>query len=69
VGWAGREDGEFLVLQGPEGVSLRVVPAAAGRRGILEATFSVQGKPLRRAETLGAVALTVEPDRARLRFR
>ncbi|HEY5907642.1 MAG TPA: DUF5829 family protein [Vicinamibacteria bacterium] len=68
LGWAARDEAEALVLQGPEGVSLRVVPAASGRRGILEATFSVQGKPAHRTETLGTSVLTVEAERARLRF-
>jgi hypothetical protein len=68
VGWAAREGNDTLVLEGPEGISLQVAPATAGRRGILEATFSVQGKPASRVETLGAVTLTVGPDQARLRF-
>jgi hypothetical protein len=68
VGWTAQDDSGAAVFRGPEGVVLRVVPAAEGRRGILEADFSVQGRPQPRTETLGAATLTVEPDRARLRF-
>jgi len=68
VGWSAREERDDLVLRGPEGVSLRVVAASADRRGILEATFSVQGRRAARTERLGRAVLTVEPDAARLRF-
>jgi len=56
------------VLEGPEGVSLRVVESAPGRRGILEATFSLQKKGAQRSEALGSAVLVIEPERARLRF-
>jgi hypothetical protein len=68
VGWTSREEKDALVLLGPENVELRVVPATAGKGGILEATFSVQGAPAPRTEALGSATLTVERDRARLRF-
>ena len=68
VGWTSREEGEALVLRGPEEVELRVVPPHAGKKGIVEATFSVQGVPAPRTEVLGSAILTVERDRATLRF-
>jgi hypothetical protein len=68
VGWTSREENGALVLVGPEGVELRVVPATAGNKGIREATFSVQGAPSPRTEVLGSATLVVERDRARLRF-
>jgi len=68
VGWSTRAEKDVMVLEGPEGVSLRVVEAAAGRRGILEATFSLQKKVAPRTETLGTTVLTVASQRATLRF-
>ena len=68
VGWSLRAEKDATVFEGPEGVSLRVVEAAPGRRGILEATFSLQKKAAPRTETFGSTVLTVEPERASLRF-
>lgn len=68
AGWTSREEKDGLVLLGPEGVALRVVPATAGKKGIVEATFSVQGTPAPRTETLGSAVLTIAADHARLRF-
>lgn len=68
VGWASREEKDALVLRGPEGVELRVVPPRAGKKGIVEATFSLQGAPAPRTEVLGSATLTVERDGARLTF-
>jgi hypothetical protein len=68
VGWTSRDENGALVLTGPEGVELRVVPPHAGKKGIVEATFSVQGVPAPRTEALGSATLTVEKDRATLRF-
>jgi Family of unknown function (DUF5829) len=68
VGWSPRAEKDAAVFEGPEGVTLRVVETAPGRRGILEATFSLQRKAAPRTETLGTIVLTVEPERASLRF-
>lgn len=68
AGWSLRTQEGAAVFEGPEDVWLRVVKAAPGRRGILEAVFSLQRKGMPRTETLGRAVLTVEPERARLRF-
>jgi hypothetical protein len=68
VGWSARAETDAAVFEGPEGVSLRVVPASGARRGIVEARFSLQGKAAPRTERLGATVLTVVADEARLRF-
>jgi hypothetical protein len=68
VGYSSREDKGAAVLTGPD-VRLRVVPAAeGGARGILEVEFSLQSRVLRAQHRLGSAVLTVEADRARLRF-
>lgn len=68
VGWTSREERDGLVLLGPEGVELRVVPPHAGKKGIVEATFSVQNAPAPRTEVLGSATFVVEGNRATLRF-
>jgi hypothetical protein len=68
VGWTARDEEEAVVLEGPENVALRLLPSAAGRRGILEAGFSLQPPSSRREATFGSVALTLENGRGRLRF-
>jgi hypothetical protein len=68
VGWSLRAEKDATVFEGPEGVSLRVIETTPGRRGILEATFSLQRKASPRTETFGSTVLTVEPERASLRF-
>jgi hypothetical protein len=67
-GWAVREDKEAVLLEGPENVTLRLVPEAVGRRGILEATFSLQPRTIPRTASFGSAVLTLEADRGRLRF-
>lgn len=70
AGWrstAGTSPAQFT-LTGPEGVTLEVTQATADRRGIIEANFSVQGKPQPHSAMLGSVRLTVEPATARIRF-
>jgi hypothetical protein len=50
-------------------VRLRVVPAPQdGRRGVVEAEFSLQTRVPRARHRLGTAVLTVEADRARLQF-
>ena len=68
VSWTSREEEGGDWIEGPEGVLLRVVPASAGRRGILEATFSLQREAAPRTATLGTTVMTVEKDQARLTF-
>ena len=68
VGWTSRDEKDEFVLRGPEGVELRVVPPHAGKKGIVEARFSVQGAPAPRTEVLGSATFVVERDRASLRF-
>lgn len=68
VGWRVGEDGQATLLEGPEGVALHVVEPAEGRRGIVEATFSLQRRARRRSERLGSIVLKVDRDEARLRF-
>lgn len=70
AGWALQPGAspEAFSLAGPEGVVLEVVAATEARRGILEAHFSVQGKPAPHHATLGSVELTVEPTGAVLLF-
>ncbi len=67
-GWSVQEEKDGVALRGPEGVLLRVSAAAAGRRGITEVIFSLQGKAEPRTDTLGSAVLRIEPDRASLRF-
>ncbi len=70
AGWgprAGTSPDRFT-LTGPEGVTIEVAPATGERRGIVEARFSVQGRPDPHEARLGAVRLSVEPAQARLRF-
>jgi Family of unknown function (DUF5829) len=68
VGWTARSALDGMAVEGPEGVVLRVVPASAGRRGILEAAFSLQKEAAPRTASFGTTVLTVEKDRARLAF-
>jgi hypothetical protein len=68
VGWRVSEDGAATLLEGPEGVALHVVEPAEGKRGIVEATFSLQRRARPRSEHLGSVVLEVARDHARLRF-
>jgi hypothetical protein len=68
VGYSSREDKGAAVLTGPD-IRLRVVPAAeGGARGVLEVEFSLQSRVTRAQHRLGSAVLTVEADRARLRF-
>ena len=68
IGYTVREDKGATVLVGPD-VRLRVVPAPEGAaRGVLEAEFSLQSRVTRAQHRLGSAVLTVEADRARLRF-
>ena len=68
VGYSSREDKGATLLAGPD-VRLRVVPApAGGARGIVLAEFSLQSRVPRAQHRLGSAVLTVEADRARLRF-
>lgn len=68
VGWRVGAKSQATLLEGPEGVSLRVVEPAAGRRGILEASFSLQRPAKPRTERFGAAVLTIKHESARLRF-
>ena len=63
VGWAVRDEDGGQRVEGPEGVVLRVVPASAGRRGVLEASFSLQKEAVPRTATFGTTTITVEKDR------
>lgn len=68
VGWVQSTVESALVLRGPEGVAIRVIPVEGARRGIVEAVFRVQGAPKPHRARLGNVSLTVTSTRARLRF-
>ena len=68
AGWRVRAEGHATLLEGPQGVSLRVVEPTAGQRGIVEATFSLQRQARPRSEAFGATVLTIEGESARLRF-
>ena len=70
VGWSSKPgaSAQDLVLTGPEEVTLEVTQATAARRGIIEARFSVQGRPQPHSAILGSVEFTVEPAMARIRF-
>jgi hypothetical protein len=68
VGWTVSERGSETVLEGPEGVRLRVAPPEGATRGITEGVFSLQRKVAARSETFGQVRFEMEDLRARLRF-
>jgi hypothetical protein len=68
VGYSSRDDKDALVLAGPD-VRLRVVAAPEGApRGVREVEFSLQSRVPRAQHRAGSAVLTVEADRARLRF-
>ncbi len=67
VGYAVREDGGAVVCAGPD-VRLRIVPPTGSWRGVVEVEFSLQSRAPRTQHRLGGSVLTVEADRARLRF-
>ena len=67
VGYTVREDKNAVVLAGPD-VRLRVVAPEGAPRRVVEAEFSLQSRVPRARHRLGAAVLTVEADRARLRF-
>ncbi len=68
VGYSSRDEKEAIVLAGPD-VRLRVVPAPEGApRGIRDVEFSLQSRVPRAQHRVGSAVLTVEADRARLRF-
>jgi hypothetical protein len=69
TGWAARTDGSALVLEGPDGVRLRFVTAAAGGPGIVEAAFSLQRRTRAEAHRAGSVELHLDGAEARIRFR
>lgn len=68
LGWRVRHKRGATLIAGPEGVELRVVEPTGEQRGIVEATFSLQRRAKPRTERFGTTVLTIEPDRARLRF-
>jgi hypothetical protein len=70
AGWtmkAGGAEGA-VTLTGPEGVAIEVVRGEGSRQGILEARFSVQGRPQAHSATLGEVRVEIGATSARVRF-
>jgi Family of unknown function (DUF5829) len=68
LGWSVSDDDHGTLLGGPEGVSIQVIEPTPGRRGIVEASFSLQHRVRPHSERLGSVVLTVDRDHARLQF-
>jgi hypothetical protein len=67
VGYAVREEKGTTVCTGPD-VRLRIVPPTGAARGVVEVEFSLQSRAPRAEHRLGAAVLTVDGDRAHLRF-
>lgn len=67
AGYAVREDKGTTVCEGPD-VRLRLAPPTGAERGVVEVEFSLQSRAAPVKERLGTAVLTVEAERARLRF-
>jgi hypothetical protein len=68
VGYSSRDEKGAAAFAGPD-VRIRVVPAPEGApRGVQEVEFSLQTRVPRAQHRMGSAVLTVEADRARLRF-
>jgi len=67
VGYAVREEKGTTVCTGPD-VRLRIVPPTGAARGVVEVEFSLQSRAAPVKRRLGNAVMTVEGDRARLRF-
>ncbi len=67
VGYAVREEEGTTVCEGPD-VRLHIVAPGGAARGVLDVAFSLQSRVARTEHRLGSALLTLEGDRAQLRF-
>lgn len=67
VGYAVREEKGTTVLEGPD-LRLRLASPAGAERGVVEVEISLQSRSAPVKQRLGSAVLTVEADRAHLRF-
>jgi hypothetical protein len=68
VGWVVRPEGNAVVLEGPEDVRLRVIPARGETSGITEVAFSLQRPAEAAAHRFGSAELTMAGSSARLQL-